>query len=107
MMDNNSLFINFSDKLADVPGYVNEYKHLDNVYIIANSPVSNLVNYKIYLNYRDCIFGKFSSQYLDLPLESNLLNKMSYCESNVLKMMERYQFSKKLLTYEARISLYH
>ena len=107
MMDNNSLFINFSDKLADVPGYVNEYKHLDNVYIIANSPVSNLVNYKIYLNYRDCIFGKFSSQYLDLPLESNLLNKMSYCEYNVLKMMERYQFSKKLLTYEARINLYH
>ncbi len=105
----NIFYINFSGALARVPEYLGKKHTSRNVHMVVNSDKEVRVQCRNSMIYRDCILGRFGDidKYSEYPIDSSLLNGLCECESDVLKMMDRYQFAYGLLTYEARINLYH
>lgn len=106
----NILFLNFTKGLADVPGYLKKkLPSIQDFHLVVDDEKEIKTRCKNYLLSRSCQLGHFKDvvKYGDIPLDEGFLNTMSECESTVLKMMDRYQFTKRLLTYEERINLYH
>jgi len=93
--------------LKEIPRFLPDSLGIGDIHLISDGkPAYELRSYH---HFRDCTYGNFHDldKYSELPLDRYILDSMSVCESNVLKMMERYQFSKGLLFYEERINLYH
>ena len=106
----NILFLNFTKGLVDVPGFLkNKLPYIKDLHLIVDEEKEIKTKCKNYLLSRSCQLGHFKDviNYSDIPLDEDFLNTMSECESTVLKMMDRYQFTERLLTYEERINLYH
>lgn len=105
----NILFTGFNKGLSSVPSLIKKRININDVHLIVDSRNDISTECKNYLITRSCQLGNFSDleKYSDIPLDENLLIEMSKCESIVIKMMDRYQFTKKLLLYEQRINLYH
>lgn len=106
----NILFSSFTKGLAEVPGYLKKkLPSIKEVHLVVDNEEEVKTNCKNYLLSRNCQLGHFKDaiKYGDIPLNEGFLNTMSECESTVLKMMDRYQFTERLLTYEERINLYH
>lgn len=106
----NILYTGFSKGLAEVPEYLKKkLSSIENVHLVVNSEHEIKTECKNYFLTRNCQLGQFTDviKYSDIPLDEEFLTEMSKCESTVLKMMDRYQFTKRLLTYEERINLYH
>ncbi len=106
----NILYTGFSKGLADVPEYLKKrLSSIEDVHLIIDDEDEIKTECKNYLLTRNCQLGHFTDviKYSDIPLDEEFLNEMSKCESTVLKMMDRYQFTERLLIYEERINLYH
>ena len=106
----NVLYTGFSKGLAEVPEYLKKrLSSIEDVHLIIDNKQEIKTVCKNYLLTRNCQLGHFTNiiKYSDIPLDEHFLNEMSKCESTVLKMMDRYQFTECLLIYEERINLYH
>lgn len=106
----NIIYLSFTKGLAEVPEYLNKrLPSISEVHLVIDEEGEIKTQCKNYLLTRNCQLGYYpdSIKYSDIPLEEGFLDSMSKCESTVLKMMDRYQFTGCLLTYEERINLYH
>lgn len=106
----NIIYLSFTKGLAEVPEYLKKrLPSIGEVHLIVDKKEEIKTDCKNYLLTRNCQLGHYpdSNQYNNLSLDEGFLHLMSKCESEVLKMMDRYQFSGSLLTYEQRINLYH
>ena len=91
----------------EISHYLSHHLNIGDVHIVSDEEPA--CPHKEFHHFRECTFGRFRSldKYSSIPLDSNILSKLGECESNVLKMMERYRFFCELSTYEGRINLYH
>lgn len=106
----NILFLSFTKGLADVPEYLKaKLPSINDIHLVVDEGDEVKIKCKNFLLTRDCQLGNYKDLFTEyeIPLDEIFLNKMSECESTVLKMMDRYQFADRLLIYEERINLYH
>lgn len=105
----NIMFLGFSGNASVVPNLVSSELDQPKVHVISDEMSKEFKHYHNVMLTRNCSLGFFDDveNYEDIPLDEALLQEMSLCESHVLKMMDRYQHTKRLIFYEERINLYH
>lgn len=105
----NIMFLHFSGPASVIPKVVSSRIANSKAHIIADEMTSHLQSFENVMFTRDCSLGDFLDiqNYQDIPLDAEFLKEMSSCESMTLKMMDRYQHSRRLVFYEERINLYH
>lgn len=105
----NIIYCNFTKGLVNVPRFLNEQITPNGIHLIIDSETEVSITCKKKFLARDCQLGNYPelSEFNSIPIDELLLKSMKSCESTILKMLDRYQFSHTLLTYESRINLYH
>jgi hypothetical protein len=94
-------------ELRNIPMYWAYDDTAQNIYLISDErPNYPHADYK---HFRACTFACFEDveAYSEVKLTPALLEALAGCESQALKMMERYEFYRSLFSYDARINLYH
>lgn len=91
----------------DIPEKLKQFVPINSIHLISDqSP-----NFKVdaFWHYRDCTFGLYEDtcDYTSIPLDTNILTELLACETQALKMMERYEYFNGLYSYDSRINLYH
>lgn len=94
-------------ELQNIPTHWAHEDTAQNIYLISDKrPAYPHADFK---NFRECTFACFEDvkKYSKSRLTPALLETLAGCESQSLKMMERYEFYNNLFSYDARINLYH
>lgn len=94
-------------ELQNIPTHWANEDTAHNIYLISDErPNYPHADYK---HFRKCTFACFDDvgTYSNIKLTPALLEALAGCESQSLKMMERYEFYRNLFSYDARINLYH
>ena len=94
-------------ELQNIPTHWANEDTAQNIYLISDQrPNYSHADYK---HFRECTFACFDDveTYSKVKLTPSLLEALAGCESQALKMMERYEFYRNLFSYDARINLYH
>ena len=92
---------------ANLPVIIEKYQKVDYVGLISNQDPGYRKN--DYFFYRDCVFGVYDeNEYSkNISIGKDLLHELMLCESQFMKMMERFEQWGGLHAYEHRINLYH
>lgn len=106
----NVLFVNYSDNLIlTVKKAVEKSDMRITPHIVVTETTKLDFEVQRRFSYRKCSLGMFNDMdsYGEVPLDVTFLDKLKGCESTCLKMMDRYDDTNGLLTYQQRINLYH
>ncbi|MCG9683932.1 hypothetical protein L1D31_15310 [Vibrio sp. Isolate23] len=106
----NVMFVNYSDNLIHtVRQAVEKSNYRINPHVVVTDTTKLDFEVVRRFSYRKCSLGMFQDfdSYNEIPLDSQLLDQLRNCESNCLKMLDRYDDTGGLLTYQQRINLYH
>lgn len=106
----NVIFVNYSGNLIHtVKKAVEKSNFQINPHVVVTEATNIDFDVKRRFSYRKCSLGMFPDfdNNDEVPLDTALLDKLRCCESNCLKMLDRYDDTNGLLTYQQRINLYH
>ncbi|OOE31993.1 hypothetical protein BZG04_15870, partial [Salinivibrio kushneri] len=108
MCEKNILFVSFSNHLSSAVSKVVEGAAVSVVphVIVTQDTVLNF-KYAKRFDYRKCSLGMMPDEDYDYPVDANLLDEMKKYESSCLKMMDRFESTNGLFSYQARVNLYH
>lgn len=102
-----NILIFANGELRNIPVHWSEICPTENVFVISDEKPNYA--HSDFKHFRKCTFAQFDDfdRYSELKIDPGLLESLSVCESQALKMMERYEFYMGLFSYNARIDLYH
>jgi len=105
----NIFFVGLTGSIGRIPILLSKQLNFSSIHQIILSDADLHPNCSSYNYYRDASLGKFyqEEEYADIAIDAKILKDLASCESEALKMMDRFQNTNGLLFYEKRINLYH